>query len=194
MATTLKASFRRPATRFNGRTISRKLLESTPSSSEEMFAVSASINSCISMSVVSIPFTNQANADEIARTQLTCVSKLFSWCRQLLFSRAPRKAKMYATPRFTSSLRTVTNLKPNLTLNYGLRWELNTPYYRYRQSSANFPSRPGHHAISLLSCLRIMLPRWASPLAIAGKTPRTAITPCFPWAWCFPAIKASRAD
>ena len=34
-------------------------------------------------------------------------------------------------------------IRPNLTLNYGLRWELDTPLDRHRPARADFPSGPG---------------------------------------------------
>ncbi len=40
-------------------------------------------------------------------------------------------------------------IRPNLTLNYGLRWELDTPLDGYRPSRADVPSRPGHQHLSL---------------------------------------------
>ncbi len=42
-------------------------------------------------------------------------------------------------------------IKSNLTLNYGLRWELNTPYYDTGNRAANLPSRSGHDTISVLA-------------------------------------------
>ncbi len=42
-------------------------------------------------------------------------------------------------------------LRPNLTLNYGLRWELNTPYGDTHNRVQNFSSRPKHHAIPMLA-------------------------------------------
>ncbi len=42
-------------------------------------------------------------------------------------------------------------IKPNLTLNYGLRWELNTPYVDNAKPAANVPARAGHDAIPLLA-------------------------------------------
>ena len=51
-------------------------------------------------------------------------------------------------------------LKPNLTLNYGLRWELNTPYSIPVTDCKLFVrDRPPRNIPAF--CLRIMLPRWA---------------------------------
>ena len=40
-------------------------------------------------------------------------------------------------------------VRPNLTLNYGLRWELDTPLTDVGKRCADFPSGPDQHGISL---------------------------------------------
>ena len=83
-------------------------------------------------------------------------------------------------------------VKSNLTLNYGLRWELNTPLADSAKESADLPPGPALDDISLPAFGRHASPRFKT---ILGLPIPTAITPeSFPWAWWCPATKAfSRA-
>ena len=81
-------------------------------------------------------------------------------------------------------------LKSNLTLNYGLRWELNTPYYDTRQPASDFPSGPGHHTVSLLAPQRRIRGPWdLSRRRLRRRTRRARNNAVFPLGLVFPGDK-----
>ena len=84
-------------------------------------------------------------------------------------------------------------MKPNLTLNYGLRWELNTPYYDTGNRLQTFrPGKP-QYSIRVFESRRTQS---ANLITTYGST--TAVTTdrqtaVFPLGFVFPAIRVFRA-
>ena len=82
-------------------------------------------------------------------------------------------------------------IRPNLTLNYGSAMGTQHAVPGHRQSPANFPPRPGHHAVSLLDVPGKRGRNWTCAAEPAAR--EAAMIRFFPSVWCSPAIKACRA-
>jgi len=138
--------------RSNGRIVSAKLLARTPSNLVPTFAASALTRRFIltSTAILCRWYIDQHPVGD------TVFSDYHARIPRFVLGQAPPRSSMSAARDSTYLPRTVED-QPNLTLNYGLRWELNTRCRR-EQARPNFHPGDGTSILAKIQPIPTALP------------------------------------